>query len=58
MDTRGASSLVDEPRGELQRLQEAGGTRFEHLNSAAEYTVTRLREKSEAMAGSGLADDM
>jgi hypothetical protein len=58
VDTRGASSLVDDPRGELERLQEAGGTQFERLNSAAEYTTTQLREKSEALTGGGLAADM
>lgn len=58
MDPRGASPLVDDPRGELERLQEAGGTQFEHLNRAAEYTTTQLRERSEAFASGGLARDM
>ncbi len=58
MDTRGTSPLVDDPRGELNRLQEVGGTWFEHLSRSAEHTATQLREKSEALADGGLASDM
>lgn len=58
MDPRSAAALVDDPRGSLERLQEAAGAPFAHLGDAAAYTARELEAKVAALAEGGLSADI
>jgi len=58
VDPRSASALIEDPRGSLDRLQEAVGTPFGHLSEAARYTAQEIEAKAAALAGGDLAADI
>jgi predicted nucleotidyltransferase len=58
MDTRGATALVDDPRGSLARLEKVAETSFGHLAEARRHTEQQVREKVAALAERDLAGDL
>lgn len=58
MDPRSAATLIDDPKGSLDRLRDAGGTRFAHLDEAARFTATELDAKVAALSAGDLALDI
>lgn len=58
MDPGSSASLVDDPRGALDRLRERVGVPFEHLAVAATHTAAALQAKAVALGAHELSADM
>jgi hypothetical protein len=54
----GSAALVEDPRGSLERLEEAGAANFERLAEAGRHTELQVAEKAGKLSEGDLADDL
>jgi len=58
VDPGSSASVVKDPRGALDLLQEMIGVQFEHLAQAAEHTAQKAEAKAAALSGTHPSVDM